>query len=769
VAGQRYVVGSEQVVCLTKYVGQGQFTTSYFQGEDFMGNAQIAFVVDTARKRRRILWIGARPDEFQDWVFNRVLAEIKGNVECVCVPFLKWVAGLEKSVSKNGNESRVWSTLTNWASDKLSRRIKPAVSCLSGYYRDKESTDRGRRNHFLYEGRSNLFDIFLRRSGPIVSLIPNGPPDSHVFFFNHSVLENSRLRQLEIHSFRPSNVYRISEAVFSVTDSTLKTYHLSKEDLLECLQQFRRTERHCAAGRMSPSNARRYVKHLKMVIEKEVVSSSRGMLRVERVQDAALAVKAQDLYGEVMPQEPTILRLSRFTESIRDSVVMIHGGPGQGKTTILRYLAWNACKEYLGNPKRSPLPIYVQSTPDILGAIGDVLAKNSGRLFDQRAVHNLLALTRCVIFLDAFDDIDSRTQRCSCGLPELISRYGRISQIIVTSRNSDIPDVIQDRTFVVSAPSDATMYLTCNGVPQHAAKDTIQQLQTLGAKEILSTPLYLWFIAYWLCKNGKDVLPKTPGLLMEKVVEGCLLPEMFKKRRMSEFRLRRSDAPDVAGALEVLGYQMIDEDWKDGLSQEAIEARLTDSFGSDRKRSYPGDLARNIFGAIVYQELLVPFATNRYMFMHCLLTDYFAAKYLLQLGRDVVLGKLDKAGLRFWSWMGPVSTMLEFVGDRESDAWINALIEMDPFFAVECVSHVNRISQETQKRLIDVLLRDGTDENIGWPVQFCSLACIPDVNRDMGIDILRRLRNGDNRKVREYAAEILKKLGVVETRTYGSI
>lgn len=359
-----------------------------------------------------------------------------------------------------------------------------------------------------------------------------------------------------------------------------------------------------------------YRKNLKADLEDQVAYYSHGTLEMKKIYRIRFKKNGtSSCQGEDRHDTVSIEDLLKATE---DRVLIIAGKPGAGKTTALRYLAWNACAD------RNILPIYIQCTPDLFSAVANKFKEHSGGNVDQDVVQAEIERNRCLFFLDGYDDLNETDQKIFQARFEDEYRYLlKTCRFVISTRDTVIPELRNQTVFTTCEPDSAEDCLRSNGMASRLATQIVGNLKKMKADGIMSTPMFIWFVVLILKKDKSQEIPNVPGALIKKVVEIYFLEEMFRKRRMTDFKLFKGDKRHVIGGLGLLAYKMIKK--QTSFDGKQVITIFREYF---RGQKYPQEMANRLFNGTTHQHFLEENPDGMFKFWHDIFRDYFAARHI---------------------------------------------------------------------------------------------------------------------------------------------
>ena len=446
----------------------------------------------------------------------------------------------------------------------------------------------------------------------------------------------------------------------------------------------------------TPSIMDEYVSRLKSMLSAGVSFDSNGMLDIDRALPMQLChhekLASREVNRFIAPDNLFSLPHSRL--------IVISGYAGEGKTTILRRLAWNLCQAH-GSLPNPPVPIFISLshyTGNLISAIATEVYPNKNISEKDEQAKILLRSHKCVVLLDALDDVrGDDAPMILKQIPELLS-YNTTLQVILTTRPIALPFLKDVELFHVMPLSPAEC-LCAYGIPLATALSTIKTLTANGypltegfqlpdsnrAESILNTPLFLWMLALILNNTHPQTNPLTLGLFMNEVIPRHFLIREGLKRHRQETASDITDA-DILSCLEILAVHMLDSCNTCGISRVDALKAFTKHFRHHETAS-AGTLASSMLTAATYSGFLITSDNDIVKFRHDTFRDFFAARHVdtqLQIGKDAEW--IHNLVLRN-AWDGAIVTVCEFTDECYQRDFIEAALSCDVDYAIIIANH----------------------------------------------------------------------------------
>lgn len=186
-----------------------------------------------------------------------------------------------------------------------------------------------------------------------------------------------------------------------------------------------------------------------MFCEKEESS----LVSEEALSQESVYIDAYIKHGENEPEEKILDRIDQWSQKDKSGVMLIHGEPGHGKTTLCRKAVYEFYRNRFGEKKTNVFwfrlnPAY----SDIIDKNGDLVLENAfcwGNIKSQRKPISLEenedAYRESIIFLDGYDELKVQAQSINIRLRDFIDtvkEYAEEYQIhfVVTARTRSVKD-----------------------------------------------------------------------------------------------------------------------------------------------------------------------------------------------------------------------------------------------------------------------------------------------------------------------------------------
>ena len=194
------------------------------------------------------------------------------------------------------------------------------------------------------------------------------------------------------------------------------------------------------------------------VVEDFCEKEESSLVSEEALSQESVYIDAYVKHEENEHGEKILDRIDQWSQTRKSGVMLIHGEPGHGKTTLCRKAVYEFYRNRFGEKKNNVFwfrlnPAY----SDIINQDEKLVLKNAfcwGDIKDQRKSipleENEDVYRGSIIFLDGYDELKVQAQRINIRLRDFINevkKYAKEYQIhfVVTARTKSVEDELYNR------------------------------------------------------------------------------------------------------------------------------------------------------------------------------------------------------------------------------------------------------------------------------------------------------------------------------------
>lgn len=189
-------------------------------------------------------------------------------------------------------------------------------------------------------------------------------------------------------------------------------------------------------------------KYNKYVVEKFCEKEESSLVSEEALSQESVYIDAYIKHGENEPEEKILDRIDQWSQKGKSGVMLIHGEPGHGKTTLCRKAVYEFYRNRFGEKKTNVFwfrlnPAY----SDIIDKNGDLVLENAfcwGNIKSQREIiplrENKEAYEESIIFLDGYDELKVQAKSRLRDFIDTVEEYAEEYQIhfVITARTRSV-------------------------------------------------------------------------------------------------------------------------------------------------------------------------------------------------------------------------------------------------------------------------------------------------------------------------------------------
>jgi len=320
--------------------------------------------------------------------------------------------------------------------------------------------------------------------------------------------------------------------------------------------------------------------------------------------------------------------------------LFVWGGPGAGKTTLVKNLALHLIKDGIGKL----VPVYISlkafTDQEEHSSLIDVISKE----FISCTSNNLIVLDllqqgRCLILLDGLDEVSStESDRVYYAINTFVKQYAR-NQFVITCRLGATEYIFEDFTEVKIADFDIkqinlfTKKWFSDRSEQRLEENFLKELYANSASsDLASNPLLLTLLCLVFEDNYE--IPKNHNSLIEEAVDVLLrrwdATRRINRKSISELSL---STQHKANLLAKIAFEAFNQYPQKYFWQRRELDNVIGSYIENIPRVVPGTL--NIDRQIVLKEievshgLLIERTKEIYSFSHLVFQEYFTALHIV--------------------------------------------------------------------------------------------------------------------------------------------
>ncbi len=352
-------------------------------------------------------------------------------------------------------------------------------------------------------------------------------------------------------------------------------------------------------------------RHVKVALREASFVQIVGMRKPVRIDDVYQPTRLQALYDAEAPYDVAHLLANRES-------AVIFGGPGRGKTMLMRYLFARLAQR----PEYAPILFTLrrENAVEDLRRFVEILA--SGR----RKVHST---SRLVLLVDGFDEIATMARE---SVVDALRRFSalEVGSFYLTCRAHYAVDDVAAFHHVIApfTREDSVGFVNAFARAYGAAIDAerlIRELEARGFRSFASHPLMLALVC--ILKSGPvPDLPASPVRLLRRAVDTLTFRWDHAKGIQRESHLDL-DGEDRVRCLMAVAYAMMDL----AGPVQSVEQSVRRYLKLLHRQDIPAEQLLEELAK--WYGILVPISDDRWTFVHKTLHDFLAARYWIESGR----------------------------------------------------------------------------------------------------------------------------------------
>jgi HEAT repeat protein len=458
--------------------------------------------------------------------------------------------------------------------------------------------------------------------------------------------------------------------------------------------------------------------------------------------------------------------------------VLLRGGPGSGKTTILRKLLLEEA-EKAKEDRRARIPVlvalrrYATSARDL---VRDSLQRNGVEL-GMKQLGSLLSQGRLSLLCDGINELPREESRRD--LESFRVKYRASTPMVFTTRDVGIGGdlgISKKLEMVPPSPKQIESFVHAYLVDRELANRMLRSLKD-RMRDLARTPLLLWMICSVFMAKKK--MPDGLGQVFK------IFTRTYEREVKGAAPVKKESRRWWPRLLAKLAYYMIERgeqptEMRLFIWRDEAENVLRDYLAGEGIYR-PANRVHQILDDLINHHLLTEDPQGRIEFLHQLVQEYYAAEHLRTLLPGLAPAKLKRDYLNYLKWTEPVAMMLEFV-EKEAEAidYVRLALEVDPILGARLAGSVKKTFQQSAVLLvhrrhepselqIELLARTRSETAILFLAQFLddekarlrrgAVTAMGEIGGDEAVKTLIEALAGTDEEVRGSAAYALGEIG----------
>lgn len=386
------------------------------------------------------------------------------------------------------------------------------------------------------------------------------------------------------------------------------------------------------------------------------------------------------------PRTENIVVDDLLTDKVGNRVLLV-GGPGSGKSTILQFLqvesAGNKCLFF---PLRTTFRHLVSITVPLFEWLSETLKGHIGIEVDEFTRSTNTVGPRLLVLLDGLDEIgDSDSQRLSQDLLKFSIRYPGV-RFIVSSRPEGFAaaQYADFDKFDLQPLRERDIRLYVEAVVPKESTERVWNTITAHPRifELAATP----FLLALICAAHDEIGPRARqrASIFKASIRYLLRVEDYDVLRQ---RIGRDEESSLFRVLKSIAVRFFKLDYVDNFSRIEVIHNISLIPGHQTE-------ADKILSTIVERTGLLQFDRDGYHFVHRSIWEYLVAEGCRDGERSVLL---DRANLR--QWEEPIRLFVGLSPESEVPNILEQLWDRNPTLALRAMTEVEKFPEETLKQL----------------------------------------------------------------------
>lgn len=185
------------------------------------------------------------------------------------------------------------------------------------------------------------------------------------------------------------------------------------------------------------------------VVGKFCEKEESSLVSEEALSQESVYIDAYIKHGENEPEEKILDRIDQWSQKDKSGVMLIHGEPGHGKTTLCRKAVYEFYRNRFGEKKTNVFWFRLNPAYSDIIKDGELVLENAfcwGNIKSQREMiplrENKEAYEKSIIFLDGYDELKVQAKSRLSDFIDKVKDYAEEYQIhfVITARTRSVED-----------------------------------------------------------------------------------------------------------------------------------------------------------------------------------------------------------------------------------------------------------------------------------------------------------------------------------------